>query len=395
MAFSTFNAAPDASLSNSGIGFSTVRGAASGVANSIYPYAYVGGQDRGAGSYSIYRLGLTFDTTSIPSDAVVTAVTLWLYPTNHTAAQTLHVVAFSSGGSIDASDYGGFTLGTSLGSRAFTVGAINNSYSIALPTSAVVRAGTTELGVICNADQANSSSEIDVSVNLLSTIRTVDYGGGSTFWPRLEVTWFPATQTVSPTLAGQSGGVLSSASSESVTVEPTIAGQSGGVEAPAVSNAGGDVFATLLGVASGILPPAVLVGGVATMRPSIVGAESGVMGGTTGPRPRLLGPFSVLVEAPLREGDQVTVTALLRRLGDEPIPLGDAVGVDLYATDQDASVVANWGECTVVTAGDGRVSYVFQVDDLEGATSIDVVWRIRWQGGQSLVPTSPLNLPVA
>lgn len=391
MAVSTFTAVADTILLANGGSFSGSRSATTGTVFPSDPTASVGYP--GGGATNINRLALAFDTSSLPSDAVLVAASLWVYPTAHTAAHALSVVPLTpdAGYPFAAGDFDSFTLGsTEYGQRSFTVGAVGSDYRITLDTAAVTKAGTTYLGLISGGDQSNTEADAK-----LSTIRTVDYGGGSTFWPRLEVTWFPATQTVSPTLAGQAGGVLSSASSESVTVGPTLAGQAGGVLTPAASNAGGDVFATLLGVASGVLPPAILVGGVATMRPGLVGAESGVLGGTAGPRPRLLGPFSVLVEAPLREGDQVTVTALLRRLGDEPIPLGDAVGVDLYATDQDANVVANWGECTVVTAGDGRVSYVFQVDDLEGATSIDVVWRIRWQGGQSLVPTSPLNLPVA
>lgn len=336
---------------------------------------------------SLSRIALEFNTAAIPSDAVVQFVRLRVRPVSHSAGHTLSVVSLTpdSQFGFGDGDFDSFTMGSVLGSRTFPVGAVNNIFDISLPIGALVKGpgARTYLGLVSEGDRANVWINAHLSTLWMSTSMS------------LEVMWRPAPQGVTPSLLGQGGGVLAPDASEAVSVELPLLGQDGGVLAPSVGNLGGDaVLGEVLGSPSGVLPPALSVGGVSTMRPNLLGTPGEVVSPTVGIRPRLLGPFSVLLDAPLRQGDRVTLTALLRRTGDEPIPLHEALGVELHATSQAGDPISDWGDCTIEHPGDARVTYVFQVDDLVGVTSLDIVFRVRWRGGQTLVPTAPLTLAV-
>lgn len=390
MATTTVNALPDTEFTSSDSVWATARSAtasdsidASGTTMLIGATSTLG--------YSIYRVGLKFDTSAIPSDAILVSAQINLYPDSHTATHTVNVVSYTPTADPWTTDQFDEFGTTSLGSRVFYTGNTGASFAIGVDTAAITKAGTTHLGLIGENDRANSAPTGDY----YGTFRTVDYGGGSTFWPRLSVNWTPATQTHTPSLVGGTSGIHSPTLAESVTATPSLVGGTSGTFTATLQNAGGIMSPDFNGVSSGTFAANFSVGGTAIIGNSaLIGTGGGVFGSSTGTRPRLIGPFYALVYGTLSEGSYSTLSALLRRSGDEPIPLTNAVSVDVKVTDQDGATALNWTSCTIVSAADAEVTVNVSDTALAGVLTADVVWRITWDGGVTYVPTATHTMGV-
>lgn len=149
----------DSFYTASGTVYATIHDAANANQVASGQPLYIGQELQGSNNYAVYRTGLHFNTSTIPSDAAVISATLSLYG-NADSSQTDFNLTIVNGSALSnpgvVADYGGLLAATAsagtIGSSSWILSAYNDITLNTVGLGFITKAGTTKLGLKSSRD---------------------------------------------------------------------------------------------------------------------------------------------------------------------------------------------------------------------------------------------------
>jgi len=200
--FTFYSTASDGTLQNSGTDYTSVRNATTGSVDDSDKYGWIG-QDNitfpGGTTFWIYRVGLFFDTSSLPDDCIITSATLSLYGVADFSDVDFDIIVVN-GSDLDVpmtgNDYGDLldetTSGGAMNTADFITGGYNDISLNTIGLSWINKTGITKFGLRSSRDiNGNTPSSV-----IGEYVKISLYERGSGYQPKLTVNYREATGSI-------------------------------------------------------------------------------------------------------------------------------------------------------------------------------------------------------